>query len=150
MNRFLAAGAMVVLGVGVALAQAGGGQTASAVGQAVIALENQWVVASKAGNGAAIGALLADDFVVLDSDGTLHSKAEFVARSNKAKWVTYEIVDMKATVHGDSAIVTGSWTGNGTDGNGKAVKAKERFVDTWVKMANGKWQCVSSASAPSK
>jgi ketosteroid isomerase-like protein len=145
MNRFLAAGVMIVLGVGIAAAQ-----PASPVAQAVIGLENQWTVAAKAGDGSAIGALLADDFVAMDSDGTLHTKAEVVARSNKAKWANYAIGEMKATAHGDSVIVTGTWTGNGTDGNGKAVSGKERWADTWVKMANGKWQCVLSASAPSK
>ena len=57
---------------------------------------------------------------------------------------------MKVTVHGDSAIVTGSWTGKGTDGAGRTVDAKERWMDTWVKMADGKWQCVGTASAPMK
>jgi ketosteroid isomerase-like protein len=150
MNRFLAAGVMVLLSVGVAVAQAGGGKPASPVAQAVIDLEHQWTKASKASNGDAVGLLLSDDFVALDSDGTLHSKAEVVARTKKAKWVTNEISDLKVTVHGDSAIVTGIWTGNGTDGTGKTVNAKERWADTWVKMANGKWLVVASAAAPSK
>ena len=45
-------------------------------------------------------------------------------------------------------MVTGSWTGKGTDGAGKAIDAKERWADTWVKTGNGKWQCIASASAP--
>ena len=57
---------------------------------------------------------------------------------------------MKVQVHGDSAVVTGVWTGKGTDGTGKAFDGKERFADTWVKMPDGKWQCVASASAPMK
>jgi ketosteroid isomerase-like protein len=61
-----------------------------------------------------------------------------------------EIADMKVTVHGDSAIVTGNWTGKGTDGAGKAVDTKERWVDTWTKAANGTWHCIASASAPMK
>lgn len=150
MNRFLAAGVMVVLSAGVASAQAGGAQSASPVGQAVIALENQWMAAAKTGNGDAIAALLTDDFVVLDVDGTLHNKAEFVARSNKAKWVSWEINGMKATVHGDTVLVTGTWAGNGTDGTGKAVNGKERWLDTWVKTANGKWLCAASASSTMK
>jgi hypothetical protein len=40
------------------------------------------------------------------------------------------------------------WTGKGTSG-GKAIDGKERWADTRVKKA-GKWQCVVSASAPSK
>ena len=73
-----------------------------------------------------------------------------IARTKKAKWTTNEIADVKVTVHGDSAVVTGSWTGNGTDGTGKPVNAKERWTDTWVKTTGGKWQCVASASAPVK
>ncbi|MGH9175781.1 MAG: YybH family protein [Vicinamibacterales bacterium] len=52
---------------------------------------------------------------------------------------------MKVQLHGDSAVVTGIWTGKGTDGTGKAFDQRERFADTWVKMPDGKWQCVVSA-----
>jgi ketosteroid isomerase-like protein len=56
---------------------------------------------------------------------------------------------MKVKVHGDAAIVTGTWVGKGTDGAGKSINAKERWADTWVK-SGGKWVCVASASAPIK
>jgi ketosteroid isomerase-like protein len=152
MKRLLAAGVIGLLTVGIASAQgAGGGQgAAGAVAKALTDMENQWAKASKASDGDTIAAMLAADFVALDSDGSLHNKADVVARTKKAKWVTNEIADMKVLVHGDSAVVTGSWTGKGTDGTGKPVDAKERWADTWVKMANGKWQCVASASAPIK
>ena len=150
MQKLLAAGVMVLFGLGIAAAQPAPGKTASP-SQALIDSEHQWTAASKAGNGAAVGALLADSFVALDSDGTLHSKAEVVARTNKSKWVTNEVSDLKVVMHGDAvAVVTGTWTGNGADGTGKTVNAKERWADTWLKAAGGKWQCVSSASAPSK
>jgi len=120
------------------------------IAQTLIDQEHQWTKAAKAGNVDVIAAFLADDFVMLDSDGTMHARAEMLALAKKAKWTTNEIADLKVSVHGDSAIVTGSWTGIGTDGNGKAVNAKERWVDTWIKTAAGKWQCVASASAPLK
>jgi hypothetical protein len=47
-------------------------------------------------------------------------------------------------------VVTGIWTGKGTDAAGKAIDGRERYVDTWVKMPDGKWQCVASASAAIK
>ncbi len=154
MKRLLATGAIVLVTFGVAVAQepakAGGGKAASSVVQALMDMENQWAKASKASDGDAIAPMLAEDFVALDSDGSMHGKADVVARTKKGKWVTNEIGDLKVMVHGDSAIVTGSWTGNGTDGAGRAVNAKERWADTWVKMPNGKWQCVASASAPIK
>jgi ketosteroid isomerase-like protein len=154
MRRLLVSGVIALLSVGVALAQegakAGGAKAAGGVAQALTDMENQWAKASKAGDGDAIGAMLSADFVMLDSDGSLHSKADVVARTKKSKWVTNEIGELKVVAHGDSAIVTGTWTGKGTDANGKAVDAKERWADTWVKTADGKWQCVASAAAPMK
>ena len=153
MKRFLCTAALVLLTVGTAIAQESaksGGQGASSIAQALTDMEHQWAKASKAGDADALAPMLADDFVAMDSDGSLHSKAELIARTKKAKWTTNEIADVKVTVHGDSAVVTGSWTGNGTDGTGKPVNAKERWTDTWVKTTGGKWQCVASASAPVK
>jgi ketosteroid isomerase-like protein len=151
MKSFLAAGALVCLSVGLVVAQqAGASKAGGSVPQALIQMENQWAQASKTGNADALAPLLSDNFVALDSDGTLRSKADVLARVKKGKWTVNEIGDMKVTVHGDTAIVTGTWTGKGTDGGGKAVDAKERWADTWVKAANGTWLCVASASAPMK
>jgi len=153
MKRLLATAVLVLLTVGGAVAQEpakGGGSAASSVTQALTDLEHQWAKASKAADGDALASILADDFVALDSDGSMHTKTDVIARTKKAKWVTNEISDVKVMAHGDSAVVTGSWTGNGTDGAGKAQNAKERWADTWVKTAGGKWQCVASASAPIK
>jgi ketosteroid isomerase-like protein len=140
MKHVLAAVLLVVSCAAVAIAQP---KPAASVSQALTDMERQWATASKASNGAGVGAFLAEDFISLDSDGTMHTKAEIVARTSKSKWTVNEIGDLKVTVHGDSAIVTGSWTGNGTDATGKAVNSRERWADTWVN-ANGKWLCVAS------
>lgn len=151
MKPFLATGVIVMLALGSALAQEpakpGGGKAADTVSRALIDMENQWAKASMAGNADSLAPMLSEDFVALDSDGSMRTKADVLARTKKAKWVTNEIGDLKVIVHGDAAVVTGSWTGKGTDGSGKAIDAKERWADTWVK-GNGKWQCVASASAP--
>jgi len=118
------------------------------VEQALLALEQRWVTAGKASDGPSVGALLAETFVGIDADGSMRTKAELVERTTKGKWTTATLTDMKVTMHGNSTgIVTGIWTGVGTDGGGKAVDGRERWADTWVK-ADGKWRCVSSASAP--
>lgn len=154
MTRVLATATIVLMALGVAIAQeaarAGGAKAAGPVAQALMDLENQWVKASMTSNADALAPLLSEDFVALDSDGTMRGKADVLARTKKAKWTTNSIADVKIVEHGNSAIVTGSWTGKGTDATGKAVDAKERWADTWVKTAGGKWQCVASASAPSK
>ena len=108
-------------------------------------LERQWVKAALASDAEAMAPLLATDFVSVQADGTMQTRAEYVAMTSKSKWQVYDVSDMKVQVHGDSAVVIGVWTGKGTDGTGKAVDSKERFADTWVKMADGKWQCVVSA-----
>ena len=123
---------------------------AQGVDQTLMDLERQWVKAALASKGEALAPLLATDFVSIQSDGAMQTKAQYVANTNKGKWQVSEVSDMKVQVHGNSAVVTGVWTGKGTDGTGKNVDGKERFADTWVKMADGKWQCVASASAPLK
>jgi ketosteroid isomerase-like protein len=112
-------------------------------------MENQWAKASLASDGEALAPMLAEDFVNIDADGSVHNKAETVARMTKAKFQTSELSELQVNTHGDSAVVTGTWTGKGVDGSGKPIDTKERWADTWVK--NGaKWQCVASASAPLK
>jgi ketosteroid isomerase-like protein len=143
MKRLLAVASIVLAMAPVAFSQ-------GSVDQTVMDLERQWVKAMLASKGDALAPLLATDFVAVQSDGTKQTKAEYVAMTNKGKWQVNEVSDMKVQVHGNSAVVTGVWTGKGTDGMGKAVDGKERFADTWVKMPDGKWQCVASASAPMK
>jgi ketosteroid isomerase-like protein len=120
------------------------------VEKAVIDLERQWTKAALASNGEALAPLLAADFVAIQSDGTMQTKAVYVANASKSKWQINEISDLKVQVHGDSAVVTGIWTGKGTDGMGKAFDGRERFADTWAKMPDGKWQCVVSAAVTMK
>jgi len=112
-------------------------------------MEHRWAKASLASDGEMLAPMLAEDFINLDSDGTVHNKAETIARTSKAKFEVSEIADLRVDQHGDSAIVTGTWTGKGVDGMGRPIDARERWADTWVKH-NGKWVCVASASAPMK
>src|SRR5262249_3662895 len=98
MKRGVAICGIVLLSVSVAMAQEsakGGAKASATVAQAVMDLENQWAAASKASKGDALVPMLAEDFVGLDSDGSLHGKADVVARTTKSKWVTNEIADMK-------------------------------------------------------
>ena len=140
MKRLLAVMTVTLAMGAMTLAQGG-------VEKALMDLERQWVKAISAGDAAALGSLLATDFVSLQADSTMQPKAAYVANTTKGKWQVNEVSDMKVKVYGDTAVVTGIWTGKGTDGTGKAFDGKERFADTWVKMPDGKWQCVVSASA---
>ena len=82
--------------------------------------------------------------------GPCRPRPHTLALIKGSKWNINEISDVKVTSFGNTAIATGAWQGKGTDGYGKAIDAHERWVDTWMKMPGGKWQCIASASAPAK
>ncbi len=118
--------------------------------KAMAGLEQQWADGAKASKADMVSPLLADNFVNLNSDGSTADKAQTLSRLAKSKWEMNQIGDVKVTTFGNTAIATGTWQGKGTDADGKAVDAHERWVDTWMKMPTGKWQCIASASAPEK
>ena len=116
----------------------------TAVADSIAHLEQGWAEAQKAGDAARIAPLIADSFVNTDVDGKTSKKAELLANAKGGKWEHNAISDVKVSVYGDTAIATGAWSGKGVDGDGTKVDRNERWTDTWVKMKDGKWQCVAS------
>jgi ketosteroid isomerase-like protein len=119
-------------------------QTSDSTEKAVLALENQWMKSQKENNPDILAPLLADKFVVTNSAGKVRNKTEALANARATKYSSVEYQDMKVTVYGDTAIATGGFKGQGTDDSGKAFNTHSRWTDTWVKMPDGKWQCVAS------
>jgi uncharacterized protein (TIGR02246 family) len=119
-------------------------QTTGATEKAVAALEEQWLQSQKTNNPDVVAPLLADKFVSTGSDGKVQTKAESLATAKATKYEGAAYEDVKVTVFGDSAIATGVFKAKGTDPSGKPLDVNERWTDTWVKMPNGKWQCVAS------
>ena len=112
--------------------------------KAVAALEEQWLQSQKTNDPDLVAPLLADNFVSTSSDGKVFSKAEFLATQKTIKWSTAENSDLKVTVFGDTAIATGNEKLKGTNASSKPLDLNERWTDTWVKMASGKWQCIAT------
>jgi uncharacterized protein (TIGR02246 family) len=125
--------------------QSGGGTE-----KAVAALEQQWLQSQKTNNPDLLAPLLADKVVVTEADGTVNGKAETLASYKKIKWDSAEYNDVKVAVFGDTAIATGGFKGKGTDASGKPFDEHMRWTDTWVKMPDGKWQCVASHASSVK
>jgi uncharacterized protein (TIGR02246 family) len=125
-------------------------QTTNGTEKAVAALEQQWLQSQKANNPDLVAPLLAEKFVNTSSDGKVTSKAESLANAKATKYDSVDYENLKVTVFGDTAIATGLFTAKGTDPSGKPLDIRERFTDTWVKMPNGKWQCVASHGSPVK
>lgn len=118
--------------------------------KAVAALEQQWLQSQKTNNPDLVAPLLADKFINTGSDGKVTDKAESLANAKATKYDSVAYDDVKVTAFGDTAIAVGDFKAKGTDASGKPLDAHERFTDTWVKMRNGKWQCVASHQSPIK
>jgi uncharacterized protein (TIGR02246 family) len=123
-------------------------QTTGGTEKAVAALEQQWLQSQKTNNPDLVAPLLADKFVSTSSEGKVTGKAETLATAKATKYDSAEYDDVKVTVFGDTAIATGGFKATGTEPSGKALDVHERWTDTWVKMPNGKWQCVASHGSP--
>lgn len=125
-------------------------QATSGAEKAVTALENQWVQSQKTNNPDLAAPLLADKFVYTGPDGKVSNKAETLADAKATKWTSVEYANMQMTVFGNTVIATGEYKGKGTDASGKPFNDYTHWTDTWVKMPNGKWQCVASQDSPVK
>src|SRR5262245_42744239 len=118
--------------------------------KAVAALEEQWLKSQKTNHPDLIAPAVADNFIATSSDGKVSNKSEMLASAKASKSIHAEYGDVKVTVFGDTAIATGFEILKGTDPSGKPLDVNERFTDTWVKMADGKWQCVASHQSTNK
>jgi ketosteroid isomerase-like protein len=83
---------------------------------------------------------LADDFVVIESDGSVFNKTEFLTNTAKGPDVDdYTLQEVDVRIYGDVALVraTGHWTGkNGSNG-------MSRYIDVYARTAAG-WKAVSA------
>jgi uncharacterized protein (TIGR02246 family) len=134
---------IAVLSLGSAsLAQAQ--EASGATEKAILALEDQWLQSQKTNNPDLLAPLLADKFVLTSAQGEVRNKAEMLADEKATKYSSSEYQDMKVTVFGDTAIATSVWKSQFTTKAGKQVSSHARYTDTWVKMPDGKWQCVAT------
>jgi hypothetical protein len=117
--------------------------------KAIAALENQWLQSQKTNNPELLAPLLAERFVNTGSDGKVTNKAQTLEQAKARKYTSADYENMQVTVFGDTGIATGGFKGTGTEA-GKPFDEHVRWTDTWVKMPDGKWQCVASQGSPVK
>ena len=124
-----------------------GDSSGAGVQKQIADLEQKWAQAQKASDADAIAPMLADKFVIVFSDGRILNKSQALDDTKKSKMESVEASDLKVTSYGNTAVVTGTWKGKGIDGSGKPINDHERFIDTWHKAADGKWQCIGSGNS---
>ena len=142
----LALGTLVLIGA-LALPVSAQDQDAAARDQ-VLALEKAWNQAYKAGDIKALASILDNSLVLVEDDGSLKTKSEFLA-SVKSSNVNQEQVapeSLSVRVFGNTAIAIGVIAVKETKG-GKSVTHRERFIDTWINR-EGKWVCIATNATP--
>jgi uncharacterized protein (TIGR02246 family) len=125
-------------------------QTSGGTEKAVAALENKWMQSQKTNNPDLVAPLLADKFIGTGPDGKVTDKTQALADAKSTKYSSMEYQDVKVTVFGNTAIATGVSHATGSDPSGKPLDEHVRWTDTWVKMPDGKWQCVASHASTAK
>lgn len=110
----------------------------------ILTLENKWNEAYKQGDVAAMGSLLADDFIITDEEGLTYSKVGYLAHSGNSdnKVLISEMSDLKVRIHGEVAIVTGAYHEKGIS-NGKPYEFHDRLTDVWM-LTGSRWQVIAS------
>jgi len=124
-------------------------QNPDAVVQAkIVSLEKLWNQAYKSGNTKALGDLLDDDVVLINDDGSVQSKGQYLASvkapSAQEKQVAPEMLQVH--VHGDVAIATGVLRVKGVS-KGRVYVAREGFVDVWLQKG-ATWVCIATEATP--
>ena len=115
----------------------------------VAVLDTQYQAAVKANDATTMDRILADDFILVEGDGTVSTKDDLLneAKSRRVQYEHQEDLEQTVRVWGDTAVVTGKLWGKGSDG-GKPFEWTLWYSDTYVRTAKG-WQYVfGQASLP--
>ena len=118
--------------------------------KAVAAAEEQWSQSERTNNVDLLAPLLADKFILIDIDGTIMNRAQELADAKATKYTSEDAEDLHITVFGNTAVATMIFKAKGTDSKGKPMDVRARWADTYVKMPDGKWQCVLSQGSDFK
>ncbi len=107
-------------------------------------METKWSDSYKNRQVDVMSSLMSDDYVITMEDGSVYGKVGFLSHTaapSEHVDVT-EVSDRKIRLHGDAAVVTGSYHEQGQSG-GKPYDYHDRMTDVWMKM-DGKWKLVAS------
>ena len=106
-------------------------------------LESQWRTALMQNDVATINRLLADDYLGINPNGTLETKADALAqrRSGTVKISSIEPENIKVRVYGDTAVVTSRVDVVGHDGD-RDISGRYHYTRVYSRKS-GDWKIVS-------
>ena len=106
-------------------------------------LETQWRTAVLQNDVATVNRLLADDYLGINPNGTLETKADALAlqRSGTVKISSIEPGNVKVRVYGDTAVVTSQVSVQGRDGE-RDIGGRYHYTRVYSRRT-GEWKIVS-------
>ena len=121
-----------------ATAQMGGDATT------IRALESKWAESYKLQQFQVLSSLIADDYVITFEDGSMHSKVGLMSHlAQPSEHVRVcEFSDLKVRMHGDTAVVTGSYH-EARESDGRRYDYNDRLTDVWMRI-QGNWKLIAS------
>jgi hypothetical protein len=94
------------------------------------------------GDGAALGRLLADDYVLFNSRGLVEDKAAFIHDyTAPGTWMKPFTVEEEVVRHWPGGAVLGGVVTLEGSSEGKPYKVRLRFADIWAER-DGRWQVI--------
>ena len=106
---------------------------------ALLALEHTWAEALNHKDSATVACLLADEFEDADFDGSLHTRAETLAKIPNRKPGTNRLSELRAHIEGNMGYTRGLAELIAPDGT---VIARVRFTDIFT-YRDGRWQALA-------
>jgi ketosteroid isomerase-like protein len=106
-------------------------------------LEAEWRTALMRNDVATINRLLADDYLGINPDGTLETKADVLAqrRAGTLKVLNIDPINLKVRIYGDTAVVTSQVELQGHDGD-RDISGRYNYTRVYSRRS-GEWKVVS-------
>ncbi len=119
-------------------------QDDEAIRTKILALEKAWNQAYKLADTKALASILDDKIILIEDDGSMKTKAEFLASIKAPTSNEEQVAPESLIVHvfGKTAVAVGV-----IGVKGKSGVRRERFIDTWIEK-NGNWICIASDATP--
>lgn len=107
--------------------------------ETLVKLEQSWAEALNQKDSAAVACMVAEEFEDADVDGSLHMRAEMLAKIPNRKPRENRLSELRGHVEGDMGYTRGLNTI--VDASGKVV-ARVRFTDVFT-YRDGRWQALA-------
>jgi ketosteroid isomerase-like protein len=115
-------------------------KTTGTVAEKVIALEQETFAAISSRDAASLGRLLADDFVYRTATGDEFERSAFLRNITSLPMTILEVwgENLKATVFGETAVLTGVQKARVRDDKGCEIISAVAFTDVFIRRG-GQW-----------